>query len=268
MLSRPEEQADNRKEADSALSGACLALELVHKASVLVDDALDLELERRHRATFHHKYGPTPAVLISHTLVSSAFQVAPPSLDLAGIYADMCWAELADLGGISLAQSAWHTYKELVLPKTSSMFATIFQYASRRLGRYGCGFDAAGLGNDFGNLFQISNDYFDYLISDPYHRRFGATARVTLDLWLACAIDEDEAVRQEFRGKVGECIPSSDFGNLLAWIGSRNVARLAEQRVAEAYDIATRRIASAPKSWQSILLAFAGWLRLPTAWTA
>src|SRR5579884_3825829 len=60
--------------ATSALPAA-VAVELVHNFSLLHDDVMDGDLERRHRPTAWTVYGSGPAVLAGDALLSLAFDV-------------------------------------------------------------------------------------------------------------------------------------------------------------------------------------------------
>jgi geranylgeranyl diphosphate synthase type I len=58
----------------SAVPGA-VAMELVHNFSLVHDDIIDGDLERRHRSTVWAEYGIGPAIIAGDALVTLAFQI-------------------------------------------------------------------------------------------------------------------------------------------------------------------------------------------------
>ena len=92
--------------AEVGLPGA-VAVELVHNFSLLHDDVMDQDLERRHRPTAWALFGVGPAILAGdalHTLAHQVLLVAPPphgaaaSAALSRATADMIAGQGEDLG--------------------------------------------------------------------------------------------------------------------------------------------------------------------------
>ncbi len=61
--------------AEKALIPAAVALELLHKASLIHDDLIDGDTLRRGESSFHHVYGTEKAVIMGDFLVARAYLV-------------------------------------------------------------------------------------------------------------------------------------------------------------------------------------------------
>lgn len=93
--------------AASDLDRVALAIELGHRASIILDDLIDRDGARHAATTFHAAHGGERALLVSHVFVAGVFSqlaaLAPARraalLPLfADTYARMCAGQIADLG--------------------------------------------------------------------------------------------------------------------------------------------------------------------------
>lgn len=82
--------------ADIGLPGA-VAVELVHNFSLLHDDLMDRDVQRRHRATVWAIWGPSTAILVGDAMLTLAYQV------LADVGTAESVAATALLGGATQA---------------------------------------------------------------------------------------------------------------------------------------------------------------------
>ncbi|MGH9172129.1 MAG: polyprenyl synthetase family protein [Acidimicrobiales bacterium] len=91
----------------TGLPGA-VAVELVHNFSLVHDDIIDGDLERRHRTTVWAEYGVGPAIILGDALVTLAFQVllkdptvgrVAAALRLAESTQDMIGGQAEDMAG-------------------------------------------------------------------------------------------------------------------------------------------------------------------------
>ncbi len=146
----------------------CLSLEIAHRASLIVDDQVDNDLMRRGAKTFHAKWGSDEAILFSHQLMSLALISineldSQYSLRFAKTYSSMCIGQRADLGNINFNNLSYiGVYKKYVLLKTSSIYKLIFEYAALIQKLDNNFIDLYGaIGESFGRLYQMYNDYFD-----------------------------------------------------------------------------------------------------------
>jgi geranylgeranyl diphosphate synthase, type I len=78
--------------AEVGIPGA-VAVELVHNFSLLHDDLMDHDVQRRHRATVWAVWGPSTAILVGDAMLALAQQV------LADVGGDAAVAAIALLGG-------------------------------------------------------------------------------------------------------------------------------------------------------------------------
>ncbi len=151
------------RDAAEHLKPEYLALELVHCASIVVDDFLDDDDGRRDMGNTCGRSGPA-SILGSHLLMALVFTDLGLNRDRADrlltSYNRMCRAEYADIFCI-VPRSSWlRHYHTLVLDKTMPLFELAFEWglAARS------GMDASiarQLGRMFGSIFQMSNDIFD-----------------------------------------------------------------------------------------------------------
>jgi len=55
---------------------SAVGVELAHSASLIHDDIMDNDVERRGKPALHVKTGIGPAILIGHKMISMAFQIS------------------------------------------------------------------------------------------------------------------------------------------------------------------------------------------------
>ena len=168
-----------------------LAVELLHRASIIADDIIDRDRTRRQSPTFHVDHGESVAIIIAHFLASAAIGAV---VDIAGIrktlvqtYSDMCIGQLADVRSVVQRGTALETYKHLVLKKTCGPFGLIFS-AAAEFSRQDTTI-AKTLGCMLGSVYQMANDHYDVLCAPDDERGQPRNHLLTLTLPLALAVD-------------------------------------------------------------------------------
>jgi octaprenyl-diphosphate synthase len=143
------------------------ALEVLHLASLVHDDAVDHSVLRRGLPTINALFGHQTAVLMGDLLYARALTelVRLGDWDVAQVFADastrMTLGELRQLGVEDALQFNEADYDQLIRAKTASLFR-----AASELGAL-CGASAyraplARYGERLGMLFQVVDDLLDY----------------------------------------------------------------------------------------------------------
>ena len=157
-----------------SLLRSAVAVELLHAASLLHDDLIDGEPERRGLPALHATAGASTAVVVGDYLVVRAFAaLSEPGAEnsfptavatLADAGLRCCRGELAEIS--DCARTATAEYIDLARAKTGSLFA-----AATRLGAIAGGAPRAAVaefgsfGEWFGVAYQASDDLADGLPS-------------------------------------------------------------------------------------------------------
>ncbi len=161
--------ACKEKTCDRALETAA-AIELMHSASLVHDDIIDLDLLRRGSATAYRKYGVEEAVLLGHRMVSLGFKIAADhgmnilktfiSAWDSAVKGEILDVEFSKKTLEELIPSGRKLYFEVISDKTASLFA-----ASCSLGAQEAetGEELKGLLENYGELVgvvhQLADDY-------------------------------------------------------------------------------------------------------------
>ena len=145
-----------------------VAVELIHNFSLIHDDLLDGDLERRHRRTVWAIWGPATAILTGDALVALAHEVLleaeSPGRDRAGVLLAATTRELTRGQVQDLAFEKRHDVTlaeclDMTAGKTGSLLA-----ASAAIGAVLAGADTAtvdaltSFGHQFGLAFQLVDD--------------------------------------------------------------------------------------------------------------
>jgi heptaprenyl diphosphate synthase len=154
---------------DEAVISSCVAVELVHIASLVHDDVIDDADTRRGIPTINGNEGVGTAILIGDYLLAKAgMQAAAVNTRVAYIVGETIVAlcdgqvrELADQYNIRRSQASM---LKAIHGKTASLMS-----AACQIGGLSAGLDAAHIdvlaryGEDFGMAFQLIDDVLDYL---------------------------------------------------------------------------------------------------------
>lgn len=156
--------AGDRRSFDQNLYRLGLILELLHSASLVHDDIVDNDLERRGEKTVNQVFGNKIAVLAGDTLFSYAFREATANYDKAynvpitNLALNMCMAELEQANSVDSKES----YMRVIQGKTAEFMAVACELGAR----YGGGDDGQidqmhQLGMAIGMTYQMVDDMID-----------------------------------------------------------------------------------------------------------
>lgn len=152
----------------STIYGA-VALELLHNASLMHDDVVDMSEQRRGDATINKVWDNKVAVLMGDFFLSKCLAAsnATGSLAVSKILSDMVTrlseGELEQLANMRTRMLSEEAYFSVISGKTASLFSACMQ-----VGAYSVNADAevvrrvAEIGERMGLIFQIRDDIFDY----------------------------------------------------------------------------------------------------------
>jgi len=155
----------------ATIQGAA-ALELLHNATLMHDDVVDMSDQRRGAETINKIWGNNVAVLMGDFFLSKclACSNATGSLQISNVLADMVAmlveGELEQLSNIRSHMLSEEAYFSVIRGKTASLFA-----ACMRVGALSAGANEdevnrlAKIGELMGLIFQIRDDIFDYFPS-------------------------------------------------------------------------------------------------------
>jgi len=154
------------------------AIELLHTASILVDDVLDRDDLRHGIAVVERRWGNDKAVLFSHLIVANTLKLlsfnSGLQQDCLKAYQDMCEGELYDM---IYPPGEWQQrgYNARVYRKTSSLFEFLFSSAYQLSESDGqLRPSLASIGRLFGEFYQLSNDFYDWQAHNLTRRRVSA----------------------------------------------------------------------------------------------
>lgn len=153
---------------ESAALRLAVAVELLHSASLLLDDVIDESPLRRHRPSAHAVWGNRRAVVGGAYLFSRVFSLladlGDPALQqrFAGALQRMCEGEALQHAFRGTLNTTEADYFGIIDKKTASLFQLACE-AGAHLGRTGGSTQAAGeFGRCLGMAFQIQDDILDY----------------------------------------------------------------------------------------------------------
>lgn len=149
---------------DEPLFGLALILELLHSASLVHDDIVDGDFERRGEKTINQVFGNKIAVLAGDTLFSYAFREATQhyekeyNIPITNLALEMCMSELIQANKIEDKE----TYDKVIRGKTAEFMGVACQLGAR----YAGGSDADiekfyQIGLNFGMTYQMIDDMID-----------------------------------------------------------------------------------------------------------
>jgi geranylgeranyl pyrophosphate synthase len=153
---------------------AAAAIELVHSASLVHDDILDHDLQRRGNPATYLKFGVEEAVLLGHKMVSLAFKtVADHDVEVIKTFNDV-WSlalegeimdvELSKKMVDRINSNGRKLYFDVVSKKTASLFAGSCKVGAQEAE---AGEDLQNLfweyGNLVGTIHQLADDYLEII---------------------------------------------------------------------------------------------------------
>tara|TARA_B100000949_G_scaffold198313_1_gene184788 strand:- start:5088 stop:5924 length:837 start_codon:yes stop_codon:yes gene_type:complete len=165
--------AENLGGKTSESNEAAVAIELLHTESIIHDDIIDKQDDRRGKETFHKKYGINFSILTADFVFGMILDIASQysdqrvSQELSVAALKMCEGEIREIQYENLGNVGWNTYKRIIEEKTAALFQT-----SSRIGAIIGGgnqdeieiFGKYGL--NLGIAYQMKDDLLDWMEDD------------------------------------------------------------------------------------------------------
>ena len=157
---------------ENVYAGAC-AIELLHTESVIHDDIIDNETQRRHKDPFHIKYGYNTSVLTGHFVLGLILNISS-RLDKARVTKDLATAAMLMSEGEvlegKLEESEDVTFEDYIKVMDYKT-ATAFEMAAKLGAVIGGGSEEeisglAEYGKNIGIAYQIKDDLMDWKNED------------------------------------------------------------------------------------------------------
>ncbi len=149
---------------------AAAAIELMHTASLIHDDLIDGDVNRRGKKSFHVKYGETSAILIADYILSLALRVGSMYSDRRILYElseaarRMSEGEMLEYRLLSSSdQIGFGSYIKVIELKTASIFRAAGRIGALIAGGEASVVDALGeYGRMIGLAYQLKDDLLDW----------------------------------------------------------------------------------------------------------
>lgn len=159
-------ESSNKKIKD--LHKLCVAIEIIHMASLVHDDIIDNGDVRRMKKTIHKKWGNEVAVILGVYLYSVSLKLIAEigSIEILSLLSDavfsMCNGELMQLNNQKYETFDIETYSSIISAKTGDLFVAaclcavhLAQGTNTQLNAF------KSFATEFGKLFQFTDDYLD-----------------------------------------------------------------------------------------------------------
>lgn len=148
------------------LRRACVAVELIHTASLVHDDIIDDSTTRRGLPTVQRSTSPATAILLGDLLISLAFEEMSPlgadaSAALSRAFTQLCLGQLSE-SELTWGAEAQPSMEQYARRKTGGLFGAAVELAA-----LACGVSASAAaefrtsGEVLGVAFQLADDLID-----------------------------------------------------------------------------------------------------------
>ncbi|WP_336205445.1 polyprenyl synthetase family protein [Nonomuraea sp. LPB2021202275-12-8] len=242
---------------ESALDGA-VAVELVHAFSLVHDDIMDLDEERRHRLALWKAYGVGPALLAGDALLALAIsRLAGTGVPMAYLSRALVELVQGQTGDMAFESRPWsgpdavtvQEYEEMAAGKTGSLLAVAAAVGVALGGAPELAERAWEMGCEFGVAFQIYDDVLGIwgdpaITGKPIH---GDLRRGKKTLPILAALSAGGPAARELTAVLHADPMSEEDVRLAARLVERAGGRQA------ALDLAARRAASAMRTMDECL---------------
>lgn len=163
----------NSRQDAQLISSVVFAIELCHAASVLTDDVIDGDCYRHGKIAIQRQWGDSKSVLITHLMIANAMKIVASyeriHAELLDCYSKMILGEIYD---VMIPPGKWifKGYNLQTYQKTAALFESALWCAVDPTDRGELQSGCRLLGRDFGRLYQLSNDYFDWQLDGVRNR--------------------------------------------------------------------------------------------------
>jgi geranylgeranyl pyrophosphate synthase len=148
------------------------SVELLHTSSLIHDDIIDRDRERRGILTVHSKYGDEIAILAGNALISQAIQISSGygtgvTSFIAKVAMEMCAGELLDYEyQKDLVMPNLKSYSKIAKLKCASLIAASCALVPLYKGNGKAQKELYKAGDEIGMAFQVRDDIMDYYQPD------------------------------------------------------------------------------------------------------
>jgi len=164
---------ENIKHYNKMLEGT-VSIELAHGASLVHDDIIDKDCERRGKPAFHIKEGISSAILMGHKMLTKGFEIAlSHGKEVAELYVDS-WQEVVTGeidevkfndkdGKVKLSKKdLFNSYYKIIDLKTAALFASACKAGVLEANMSGDILKVFGnYGREIGLAYQLADDLVD-----------------------------------------------------------------------------------------------------------
>jgi len=164
---------ENIKHYNKMLEGT-VSIELAHGASLVHDDIIDKDCERRGKPAFHIKEGISNAILMGHKMLTKGFEIAlSHGKEVAELYVDS-WQEVVTGeidevkfndkdGKVKLSKKdLFNSYYKIIDLKTAALFASACKAGVLEANMSGDILKVFGnYGREIGLAYQLADDLVD-----------------------------------------------------------------------------------------------------------
>ena len=165
---------ETQEQYQNSLEGT-VSIELAHGASLLHDDIIDKDVERRGKTAFHVKEGVGKAILTGHKMLVKGFDIAlKHGKDWAKLYTDS-WNEVVNgeidevdfnrngaSGSLSTKSQILDSYYKIINMKTAALFSSACEAGALSADMTGDILRVfANYGREIGLAYQLADDLVD-----------------------------------------------------------------------------------------------------------
>lgn len=258
-----------RFHTDDRAADAAVAIELLHRASLVVDDVVDGDSQRRGSPVFNIEWGEDYAAVLPHVLAGEALRSVATNPDLQqyaiAAYRRMAVGQLADLRPDVSSGSLFKFYQEYVLDKTRPLFELVLLTAATCTGAVAPA-DAIRVGARIGDVFQMANDLFDTEPALQVTRGGKRFAVINLDLLLALAVERGTVTAHDVLEFAGKRLSARELRPLTRRVTSLRVRRAGMDVISRAVQDAYDDIMRLPPDWQPLVRETLAWIITPEFW--
>lgn len=226
-------------EVSQATFLSAVTLEMLHTASLIHDDVVDVSDERRGHASINALFGNQVAVLAGDYLLSTSLLKACDTLNLdivrriSKLGMELSSGEILQLHNACVDGFSEQNYFDVIKLKTAALFAM-----SAELGAVSVGApenrvtEMRNLGQIIGMCFQIRDDIFDYYDDPKIGKPTGndmAEGKLTLPVLYALKTCQDEHMIQLAQKVKNGGVTTSEIATLIAFTKRQGGIEYAEQ---------------------------------------
>lgn len=168
------EGKETKTQCQKALEGT-VSIELAHTASLVHDDIIDKDIERRGKPAFHVKEGIGSALLMGHKMLTKGFQIAlSHSKEIAELYVDS-WNEVVNgeidevdfnTNGLrkqlTTKEQIFKAYSKIIDLKTAALFSSACTAGALEADMTGDILKVfSDYGREIGLAYQLADDLVD-----------------------------------------------------------------------------------------------------------